>query len=482
MRVPGFRIFKGVRRLNLQILFAALATFSSLAQVKPTSLPCKCTLLLAETISRLTTIYAGFEDKVTPSTKGTYLKFVRDLKAKSPLIASDRACFNLLEKYTGYFKDHHLGVWYGIQSSAAQIRKIDIRKFDRAKDDTQDSLAGIWISSGDQSSYRIVKDPTNINKYLAVTLSTRDSAWLPGMVKAEIYDYDAGLKMYRGMYYKADFSGVLNGFTLKGPKLASWFAPSWFRKGAQVSDSRADKRTEFKIINEDFIYIKLAHFDDEDVSRVDSLIQANRARIARTRNLIFDLRGNPGGNAASSNAMIGLIYTNPIILPAWEYRSSPELIHDFKGRIIDLQSKEPNNTSIQKMKRFVLDLEEHPGAMVSMHDSTVRTQDSICRFPERVAFLIDHASGSSSEFFTFEGKQSKKVTLFGENSIGSMDYGDVQEFRLACGNYQVGIPWGRNGWVQRFGYRIDNIGFAPAVRIPRTESDWVAFVMKYWAH
>jgi len=135
MRVPGFRAFKRVRRLNLQILFAAMGTFSSWAQVKPTSLPCKCTLLLAETISRVTTIYAGFEDKVTPSNKGSYFKFVHNLKAEAPLIASDRACFKLLQKYTGYFKDHHLGVWYGIQSSAAQIRKIDIRKFDPAKND-----------------------------------------------------------------------------------------------------------------------------------------------------------------------------------------------------------------------------------------------------------------------------------------------------------------------------------------------------------
>jgi len=340
----------------------------------------------------------------------------------------------------------------------------------------------MWTSSGDQSSYRILRDPTHINEYLAVTSSTRDSAWRPGMVKAEIYEYDAGLKMYKGMYYKADFSGVFNGFTLSGSKLESWFTPPWFRKGAPASEARTAKRVEFRMINDKFIYLKLAHFDDEDVKLVDSLIQANRDKIARTRNLIFDLRGNPGGNAASTNAMISLIYTNPIILPAWQYRSSPELIRSYKDNIKNLQSKEPNSPSIQKMKRFVQDLEQHPGAMVPMRDSTVRKQDSIRRFPERVAFLIDHGSGSSAEFFTFEGKQSKKVKIFGENSMGGMDYGDVQNFHLACGNYLIFIPWGRNGWVQRFGYRINNVGFAPAVRIPRTEKDWVAFVMKYWSN
>jgi C-terminal processing protease CtpA/Prc len=118
---------------------------------------------------------------------------------------------------------------------------------------------------------------------------------------------------------------------------------------------------------------------------------------------------------------------------------------------------------------------------VSGGDSAVRTVDSISRYPERIALLVNKGSGSSSEFFTFESKQSKKVTRFGQNTAGVMDYGEVQEFNLSCGQYIVSVPWGQNGWIERFGFRIDNIGFVPDVPIPSTERNWVRFVVDQWS-
>jgi hypothetical protein len=63
-----------------------------------------------------------------------------------------------------------------------------------------------------------------------------------------------------------------------------------------------------------------------------------------------------------------------------------------------------------------------------------------------------------------------------------MDYGEAQNINLSCGQYLLSIPWGRNGWIERFGFRIDNIGFIPDVRIPSTEPDWVQFVVDYWSN
>jgi hypothetical protein len=39
----------------------------------------------------------------------------------------------------------------------------------------------------------------------------------------------------------------------------------------------------------------------------------------------------------------------------------------------------------------------------------------------------------------------------------------------------------RNGWIELFGFHIDNIVFKPDVPIPQTEEDWVQFVLKYRA-
>lgn len=63
---------------------------------------------------------------------------------------------------------------------------------------------------------------------------------------------------------------------------------------------------------------------------------------------------------------------------------------------------------------------------------------------------------------------------------GAMDYGNVHEIKLSCDNFKVMAATSRNGWTDRFGLHIDNIGFKPDVRIPAGE-DWVEFVVKYWS-
>jgi hypothetical protein len=446
---------------------------------------CKCSVLLKEAIQKVSTIYAGFDDKVTPATLPEYNNFLAALNKEASSIDNERRCFETIEKYTSWFKDHHVEAWFGIQSSAASIPKVPLSEVTSVNSlKSNNELEGIWSTADKKEQYAIIKDKSQVNKYLAVTIKSPDSAWLPGMVKVEFYNYDNTLKLYRGMYYQNNFSGVLSGFTVNNDKIDHWFGHSWYRekKGNHLQDGKAESEETvlFKSLNKDFVYLKLGKFNQNDVDKLDSLIRTNRAIIQSTKNLILDLRGNPGGNSSSSQEMIKLIYTNPIIYPAWKYRSSPEFISSKKALLTKLSKNDPNKR-LESEQRLLQKLIKHPGQLVSGGDSAVRTVDSVSRYPERIALLVNKGSGSSSEFFTFESKQSKKVTLFGENTAGVMDYGEVQNFNLSCGQYIVSIPWGRNGWIERFGFRIDNIGFVPDVPIPSTQRDWVQFVVDHWS-
>jgi len=342
---------------------------------------------------------------------------------------------------------------------------------------------GLWATADGKKQYAIIKDPLGINKFIAVTQATNDSAWKPGMVKVEFYEYDLKNDLYKGMFYQKDFSGWLNGFTLKGDRLDNWYGPSWYRinsSGTYKEETEDLEPVQFKVLDKDFIYLKLGRFNTGEVKKLDSLIKANRSVIYSSPNLILDLRGNRGGNASSSQAMIQLIYTNPIVYPPWQYRVSPELIQSTKNEMEQLTKSDPYKR-LKYRQAFLEQITNNTGKMVSLGDSIVRTMDSVAKYPQRVALLVDKGSGSSSEFFVFEGKQSKKVKIFGSNTGGGMDYGQAQDFPLSCGQFMVSIPWGRNGWINRFGFRIDNIGFAPDVPIPATEKDWIKFVINYWS-
>jgi len=444
---------------------------------------CNCSLLLEEAIKNVSAVYAGYSDKVTSKTRSEYDRLVSQLSQKAVGKISPKKCYEIIKNYTDWFKDGHVGIWFGIKSSAAEIRKLPLPDLKKKPDYSNDRLEGLWSTADQTQEFAITKDPSGENKYLAVTIKSNDTVWKPGMVKAEFYDYNAREKRYPGMYYQNNFNGVLNGFTFTDNRLDHWFGPSWYRKDSKgrLLDTQ-NKNTEavsFKVLDNQSVYLRLGRFNQNDVAKLDSLIRANRHAIQTSKNLIIDLRDNPGGNGSSSEEMIRLIYTNPILYPAWQYRSSEYIIAAKQAFISELAKNDPYHIK-ESQQKLLNNLAKHPGQLVSTGDSIIRTVDSTTHNLERIAFLIDRGSGSSSEFFTFEGKQSKKVMLFGQPTAGVMDYGEAQSINLSCGQYVISVPWGRNGWIEKFGYRIDHIGFKPDVVIPVSEKDWIGFVTSYW--
>lgn len=328
---------------------------------------CSCSQALEQTIDKVTRIYAGFEDKVTPQTLPAYEKLIAGLRKKAGKEIDSKTCITLLKSYTSFFKDSHVNIhWMG---------------------------------------------------------------------------------------------GAQNIVTTM-----------------EANKGRTDL-VAFKPLNENFLYAKLAAFDQREVSKLDSMLIANKDLLAKTPYMIIDLRGNGGGNTATSDEMARLIYTNPMVYPAWDYRSSDEHIKQ-KERELKL-TKDKSDPYYLRSVKLLNAMKANPGKMVKDSGDLVREIDvNLASYPRHIAFLIDKGCGSATEFYIFEGKQSTKVTVFGENSHGVMDYGSDQDFRICDGIYSLATPWGRNGWVKDF--RIDNVGFKPDVRIPATENDWIDFVKQYY--
>ena len=460
-------------------LYFVLMLWSGWAQ--PIQTACNCSPLVEEAIHKVTTIYAGFDDKITPTTRRQYNQLINRLRLQATKVKTERACYEVLREYTDFFKDSHVGIWFSTHSSPTQIRRVELATLPTNLPAQVTGLEGIWETTDHKQRVTICKDPLSINQFIAVTLASSDSAWVPGMVKAEIYGYNQRAKTYQGLFYQSNFNGVLDGFSVSTNRIDHWFGPSWYRQGKGEQSLKPQPTVEFNVLNRNFVYLRLARFNQPDVNRLDSLLKANRTLISQSRNLIFDLRGNGGGDASSSEEMIRLIYTNPIVYPSWQYRSSPELIKSTEDNIASLKTQGSTSEWLLTRQMALLGrLRQHPGQLVGGGEDLSRRVDSTSLFPQRIAFLLDGNCGSSTEFFTFEGKQSKKVTTFGTNTYGVMDYGEDHNFTLSCSQYVLSIPWGRNGWIERFGYRIDNVGFSPDVKIPATEPDWVGFVMKYW--
>jgi C-terminal processing protease CtpA/Prc len=105
------------------------------------------------------------------------------------------------------------------------------------------------------------------------------------------------------------------------------------------------------------------------------------------------------------------------------------------------------------------------------------TRDTVYHYPNRISVLVNKNTISAAELFLISAKQSKKVTVFGENTAGGGDKLDAHSFSLGCGEGVISIPTSIR-IAESYKKPIDYIGIPPDIRIPGGV-DWIDFVLKY---
>lgn len=135
---------------------------------------CNCSLLLEEAIKNVSEVYAGYSNKVTSKTRGEYDRLVGQLSRKAVDITSPNKCYEIIKNYTDWFKDGHVGIWFGVKSSAAEIRKLPLPDLKQKPDYSNDRPEGLWSTADQTQEFAITKDPSGENKYLAVTIKSNE--------------------------------------------------------------------------------------------------------------------------------------------------------------------------------------------------------------------------------------------------------------------------------------------------------------------
>ena len=101
--------------------------------------------------------------------------------------------------------------------------------------------------------------------------------------------------------------------------------------------------------------------------------------------------------------------------------------------------------------------------------------------PRAVAILADSMVVSAGEAFMLRARGSPKVTLFGENSMGSIDYWTVGMFPIGEGEsrYNVGLPLGAaSAALPVGGYNTE--GVPVDVRLSGPYESWLPQVLAHY--
>jgi C-terminal processing protease CtpA/Prc len=135
-------------------------------------------------------------------------------------------------------------------------------------------------------------------------------------------------------------------------------------------------------------------------------------------------------------------------------------------------------TEKEDFRQAIARMRANKGRFISNGADQIDTFPAVLPYPKKVVVLIDKGCGSTTEQFLLEARQSKKVTLMGQSSLGVLDYANVREGDALCPPFEVYYPTTRSRRVD-IGEGIDNVGIAPRVKLGNGGS-WVEEADRYF--
>jgi len=221
-------------------------------------------------------------------------------------------------------------------------------------------------------------------------------------------------------------------------------------------------------------YFRIPTFDSRYKKSIDSVIHTNNNLIYNQKNLIIDIRDNGGGDDASFDEILPIIYTNPIrnvSVARLSTSNNNKIWQDYISR------KDLSEATRAIYAGYLEKLNANLGKFVVLHDSVYTTHfGKVTSFPQNVAIIINAKNGSTAEQFLLAARQSKKVKLFGTTTMGELDISNMFSITSPDGKYTLWYCISKSLRIPD--YTIDNKGISPDFFVDKTipKNEWLPYV------
>ena len=439
-------------------------------------------------IGKIREAYAGYADKIDPA---TYDQLVRNVQQSK--LADTFANYSQL---TGFFRDDHLEVFQvvtlgpkdSVQAVAnlQTIRAGSTAHHNRGKNeagidkaDKDKAMEGYWLDDLHHSILYLRK--TGKEEWRGYVVETKDKA--PAGYEVLRLTPDTGGRWLAD--YK-DMSGpyrVITGAHFRTPQVLVGGSYFKYKKIGQYVPGMLARLQPFSYdpsitpLDSQTVLVRMPDFGGYEVKVYDSLIKANFALLSRARTLIIDVRDNAGGTIRCFKPLFPLIWTNPIYEIHGLQLCSQAVIDEARGDYASYQ-KANDTARAARMLRLIDTLERNKDSFRLTGGGefpVVQVPNSV----RHVALVMDHGSRSAAELMALYFRQSKKVTFFGENTGGAVDYLDLLIYWLPHTHFQFWLA-GTKRQITTDQPRYDGIGIPPDVPISDDVSDWIDYVRKYY--
>lgn len=215
---------------------------------------------------------------------------------------------------------------------------------------------------------------------------------------------------------------------------------TWVRRApvtpleARLAGEGAPRGPGFAVLADGAVALSLPSFSPEHQPALEALLTAHGAEIAAAPVLIVDIRGNEGGSAGVGDLLAPYYLVEGRMEPPPSRRravvlASAGLIAHYERLAGYLQPGEYRDF----VERLTLRMKAAPGRLipygVDERDWALMEAEpqavALAAGPPHVAILTDEHVVSAGEAFLLTAGRSPKVTIFGRNSAGSIDYESV---------------------------------------------------------
>ena len=449
---------------------------------------CSCKELLDSTIIKTESNYAGYQHKVNANNRTSYNNFKKGLLSLATS-TSFIDCYGILNRYVKYFNDGHLFITEFPRVTKAQtdsLAKIHPRYVVKQQNLTKksDPIEGTWQNAKEQLEIVRITEKT----FYAVVKNTSIPKWEPGMIKMEISKTQNNKYLIRIYDTEFNFSRFSDVAIFK--RLLLGFGMNKYVK-LEENDPESNyihvnnpEQPFFKVIDKDNILLTVP---SALISRhiVDSILMKNKALITSTKNFILDLRSNTGGNymwtgiLMMANTKLYLDKKEPnkdefLMLASLDNAAYFENFKNFMNG---------DTAGIGYYSRLVDKIKNNLGATMGFSFYNPRPNDTskqiVFQNPQNVAVIIDKGVASSAEAVVNSLRSSStKVTVYGENSHGMIDYVNVNTVRLkylCTRRYFFGYPTFYSPDMLK--NPVNPTGLKPDIYIPNSTKDWIQWVI-----
>ncbi|QNK61236.1 hypothetical protein H7F33_11710 [Pedobacter sp. PAMC26386] len=450
---------------------------------------CNCSQNFEFLVGKIKANYVGYRDKVNKSNQQRFDLFTDSLR-KVARSTEEADCRDICQKWLSYFKDGHIGM---SSFTPGNAKDNDIRSYFAGTEKTGwtedtfnsylknkvnslDGIEGIWSEHAGKYKIGIVKDSASKkDEYMGFIIKADGIYWMPQQVKLCVKKTKDKYSLLSYRLFNHDNSNP--SFYKSKDTLDFGIYGKWYRGNIPIVVVKPVKETDlspsFRILDKETNLLTIPYFRIRYKKAVDSIIEKNKALLEQTKHLIIDVRNNSGGSVYTFEKLLPYLYTNPIYINGGSVLATEDNIKNG----YDIDDVSFTESKKKEIKETAAKLRAHLGELYPLYSGETLRLDSIKKNPGRVSILINGGCASSTEFFILAAEQSKKVTLFGENSGGAVDYIEVISLKMPCNYFSFSYPACRSFLVDK--RPLDNIGIAPNVIIPENVQDWVEFVRTY---